>query len=87
MLTYRFCQQCGVLHPIEDFDGQRKSCRVQLDKHNLRRRCRRKSHTYTKSSNSSYEQARGMGGMAMDPYGSFAQVRTAPVVSQGVGCY
>jgi hypothetical protein len=60
---------------------------VQLDKHNLRRRCRRKSHTYTKSSNSSYEQARGMGGMAMDPYGSFAQVRTAPVVSQGVGCY
>lgn len=33
----RFCQQCGVLHPLEDFDGQRKSCRVQLDKHNLRR--------------------------------------------------
>lgn len=35
------------MHAIEDFDGARKSCRVQLDKHNLRRRCRRKSQTKT----------------------------------------
>eukprot|EP00775_Hariotina_reticulata_P009358 gene9358-9521_t len=42
----RFCQQCGIMHPLADFDGTRKSCRVQLDRHNLRRRCRRKTQGY-----------------------------------------
>eukprot|EP00883_Tetradesmus_obliquus_P001842 jgi/Sobl393_1/1193/SZX71361.1 len=44
-IAMRFCQQCGIMHPLPDFDGSRKSCRVQLDRHNLRRRCRRKTQT------------------------------------------
>ncbi|KAK2075814.1 hypothetical protein QBZ16_001555 [Prototheca wickerhamii] len=34
----RFCQRCGLAHPLADFDGQRRSCRKQLEKHNARRR-------------------------------------------------
>ncbi len=36
----RFCQQCGRLHDLSAFDGARKSCRDQLNKHNARRRRR-----------------------------------------------
>ncbi|KAG1672795.1 hypothetical protein FOA52_002783 [Chlamydomonas sp. UWO 241] len=36
----RFCQQCGRFHPLAAFDGARKSCREQLNKHNARRRRR-----------------------------------------------
>jgi len=36
----RFCQQCGRFHPLVAFDGARKSCREQLNKHNARRRRR-----------------------------------------------
>mmetsp|Transcript_33201 Transcript_33201/g.94048 ORF Transcript_33201/g.94048 Transcript_33201/m.94048 type:complete len:653 (-) Transcript_33201:533-2491(-) len=34
----RFCQQCGRFHPMDDFDGDKRSCRSRLDKHNKRRR-------------------------------------------------
>lgn len=34
----RFCQQCGRFHLLSDFDGGKRSCRVRLAKHNLRRR-------------------------------------------------
>jgi hypothetical protein len=34
----RFCQQCGRFHDLSAFDGNRKSCREQLQKHNARRR-------------------------------------------------
>ena len=36
----RFCQQCGRFHDLTAFDGNRKSCRDQLSKHNARRRRR-----------------------------------------------
>ncbi|KXZ54384.1 hypothetical protein GPECTOR_5g462 [Gonium pectorale] len=36
----RFCQQCGRFHDLTAFDGNRKSCREQLSKHNARRRRR-----------------------------------------------
>ncbi|KAI8476194.1 MAG: SBP domain-containing protein, partial [Monoraphidium minutum] len=36
----RFCQQCGRFHDLAAFDGNRKSCREQLQKHNARRRRR-----------------------------------------------
>lgn len=36
----RFCQRCGFAHPIVDFEGQRKSCKASLEKHNMRRRQR-----------------------------------------------
>jgi hypothetical protein len=34
----RFCQQCGRFHPLEDFDGDKRSCRIRLMRHNNRRR-------------------------------------------------
>ena len=33
-------QQCGRFHDLSTFDGNRKSCREQLSKHNERRRRR-----------------------------------------------
>lgn len=30
--------QCGRFQPVGEFDGQKKSCRAQLEKHNARRR-------------------------------------------------
>ncbi len=33
----RFCQRCGVSHPLGDFEGVKRSCRKQLEKHNSRR--------------------------------------------------
>ena len=37
----RFCQQCGKFHDIGEFDGEKRSCRARLDKHNTRRRRQR----------------------------------------------
>jgi hypothetical protein len=37
----RFCQQCGKFHNIGDFDGDKRSCRSRLEKHNVRRRRQR----------------------------------------------
>eukprot|EP00897_Mesotaenium_endlicherianum_P007163 jgi/Mesen1/6475/ME000330S05498 len=34
----RFCQQCSRFHQLREFDGDRRSCRVQLEGHNRRRR-------------------------------------------------
>ena len=36
----RFCQRCGLSHPLTEFDGKRKSCRKALEKHNNRRKAR-----------------------------------------------
>lgn len=37
-IPQRFCEQCGRFHPLEEFDGNKRSCRLRLLKHNLRRR-------------------------------------------------
>jgi hypothetical protein len=37
----RFCQRCGLSHPLAEFDGSRKSCRAALAKVSARRRRRR----------------------------------------------
>ncbi|MEW5299088.1 MAG: hypothetical protein WDW36_002137 [Sanguina aurantia] len=34
----RFCQQCGRFHPVEQFDGYKRSCRDRLQRHNAKRR-------------------------------------------------
>jgi hypothetical protein len=36
----RFCQKCAKLEPLSAFDGDYRSCRVTLARHNLRRRMR-----------------------------------------------
>ena len=38
--TVRFCQKCAKLEPLSAFDGDYRSCRVTLARHNLRRRIR-----------------------------------------------
>eukprot|EP00879_Flechtneria_rotunda_P001859 GHRR01002029.1.p1 GENE.GHRR01002029.1~~GHRR01002029.1.p1 ORF type:complete len:1024 (+),score=391.87 GHRR01002029.1:434-3505(+) len=38
----RFCQQCGKLHALEEFDGKKRSCRARLLHHNSSRQQRRK---------------------------------------------
>ncbi len=37
----RFCQQCGKFQLREEFDGEKRSCRARLEKHNARRRRQR----------------------------------------------
>lgn len=37
-VKHRFCQQCGRFHNLADFDGDKRSCRARLVKHNARRR-------------------------------------------------
>ena len=37
----RFCQQCSNLHPVEAFEGAKRSCRSKLVKHKLRGRAYR----------------------------------------------
>ena len=34
----RFCQQCGRFHDLAAFDGDKRSCRARLQRHNARRR-------------------------------------------------
>ena len=34
----RFCQQCGKFHPLSEFQGDKRSCKSRLDRHNARRR-------------------------------------------------
>ena len=34
----RFCQQCGRFHDVTSFDGDKRSCRARLQRHNARRR-------------------------------------------------
>lgn len=34
----RFCQRCGVAHSLDSFDGDKRSCRRLLQRHNARRR-------------------------------------------------
>ncbi|KAK9807981.1 hypothetical protein WJX73_010366 [Symbiochloris irregularis] len=34
----RFCQQCGRFHDLTEFDGDKRSCRARLQRHNARRR-------------------------------------------------
>ena len=34
----RFCQQCGRCHELSEFEGNQRSCRAQLDRHNARYR-------------------------------------------------
>ncbi|KAL4515981.1 hypothetical protein Ndes2526B_g00695 [Nannochloris sp. 'desiccata'] len=34
----RFCQKCSRFHPVAEFDGYRRTCRIRLAQHNTRRR-------------------------------------------------
>lgn len=32
----RFCQQCNKFHPLTEFQGNKRGCKVKLEKHNQR---------------------------------------------------
>lgn len=32
----RYCQQCVKLHPLDEFDGEKRGCRRRLESHNRR---------------------------------------------------
>jgi len=52
----RFCQRCARFHPIENFDGVKRSCRSSLEAHNLRRRRNRAASGANKRSVRSSDQ-------------------------------
>jgi hypothetical protein len=37
-IRQRFCQQCGRFETLDMFDAQKRTCRIRLEKHNLRRK-------------------------------------------------
>lgn len=37
-LIVKYCQLCSWVHPLDEFDEGRRSCRSELTKHNIRRR-------------------------------------------------
>ena len=37
----RFCQKCGKIHPLEEFEGLKRSCRLALERHNIRQKALR----------------------------------------------
>ena len=43
-IKMRFCQQCGRFEPLEEFDGDKRSCRSRLERHNRRRRKKSKQN-------------------------------------------
>ena len=58
-LPNRFCQQCGKFQPVEDFDGDKRSCRARLDKHNARRRRQREMATMLRKTGTVDEKVGG----------------------------
>ena len=49
----RFCQKCGKVHPLAEFEGLKRSCRVGLERHNIRQRALRSLHGSSSSPSSS----------------------------------
>jgi hypothetical protein len=39
----RFCQQCGRFHPLDSFEGNKRTCKAKLKVHNARRRHNKKA--------------------------------------------
>eukprot|EP01023_Acetabularia_acetabulum_P043658 TRINITY_DN4363_c0_g1_i6.p1 TRINITY_DN4363_c0_g1~~TRINITY_DN4363_c0_g1_i6.p1 ORF type:complete len:987 (+),score=130.79 TRINITY_DN4363_c0_g1_i6:174-3134(+) len=80
----RFCNRCGRFHPVKDFDENKRSCRLRLDKHNERRRQKRAENKIRKSSNGSF------GGVAKPSRATpidIEKVVDAVVISENQGTY
>ncbi|KAL6784671.1 hypothetical protein ACKKBF_B02735 [Auxenochlorella protothecoides x Auxenochlorella symbiontica] len=65
-VSTRFCQRCGVGHPVEDFSGAKRSCKKALERHNQRRR---------------EKQGGSEGGQTGEDGGGPSQSRTTPHAS------
>lgn len=56
-------QQCGKFQLLEDFDGDKRSCRARLEKHNARRRRQREMAHMLKKTGTIDEKASDGGGL------------------------
>ena len=66
-LPSRFCQKCGRVQPLADFDGLKKSCRDSLKKHNEKQRAlrsQRASYWAQLSKSADYADSFADGGVA-----------------------
>lgn len=76
-IKMRFCQQCGRFEPLEEFDGDKRSCRSRLERHNRRRRKKSKQE----SSGQDLEQQLEID----DEYYMGKQTGTTEVYSEALG--
>jgi len=80
----RFCQQCGRFHPLEEFEGSKRSCKVRLEKHNQRRRKRAKEQSKNpgsaKSSTLNYPNSPAASKIDMELEESLTENETDPTV-------
>jgi len=53
----RFCQKCNKLHPLADFEGQKRACAAQLLRHN---QARREAHRKRSARSGRSSEARGI---------------------------
>ncbi|KAF5829409.1 SBP domain-containing protein, partial [Dunaliella salina] len=85
----RFCQQCGRFHDLMAFDGSRRSCRDQLDKHNARRRKRAQVDSQkTKALEPKVPHAPSPSPNPQEDaaFAAASAVTAEPLLSQQVGC-
>ena len=61
----RFCQQCGRFHDLSEFDGDKRSCRARLQRHNARRRKKTELDNATKPT--ALPKKPTPGGKVLDP--------------------
>ncbi|GAX74905.1 hypothetical protein CEUSTIGMA_g2351.t1 [Chlamydomonas eustigma] len=77
----RFCQQCGRFHTLDAFDGNRRSCRTMLQRHNARRAKKTPADTPTGTPGGS-----GVGGAANTTAAQAASLATLnALASTGMG--
>ncbi|GAB4820161.1 hypothetical protein N2152v2_007207 [Parachlorella kessleri] len=86
----RFCQQCGRFQQLADFDGDRKSCRASLAKHNARR-TRKASDAARKcrpaASLAGVCASKGVGqGVGRTSSGASSATPSSPSLSEGKPC-
>ncbi|GAB4815823.1 hypothetical protein N2152v2_002869 [Parachlorella kessleri] len=76
--SVRFCALCKRLQPVEDFDGDKRSCRTALADHNRRRRKRRSQDAARADGGGSVRSEDGLGGGAWSPYARSPRARSSP---------
>eukprot|EP00884_Botryococcus_braunii_P004576 jgi/Botrbrau1/14119/Bobra.182_3s0062.1 len=84
----RFCQQCGRCHELAAFEGTKRSCRVQLNKHNARRRRQKEKQERVKEG--TRHGGRSGGGHVLPdsvPLGLESPLGTGAASSEGMGAH
>jgi len=61
-IVQRFCQQCSRFHALTEFEGDKRSCRARLQRHNARRRRKAAERSSARAASASGAGAAGAGG-------------------------